>query len=419
MASFIIEGKHVLQGDIQIAGNKNAALPIIAAALLTDEECVLENIPNIQDVDAMLAIVQKIGKSVERPAKGVVKISGAIHTNQLDFEEVRQLRASILFLGAVLSRTSEVSIAPPGGCVIGRRGLDSHFEALQELGAQIDTGEDGYRVHLEKPQNRKIFLREASVTATENVLLLTATLPGETVIENAACEPHISDFCQALQKMAVKIAGIGTHVLRVQGEKSLKGFHHKILPDHIEAGSFLIMAACTNSDLVIHGVNNEHVQMPCYFFNQMGLDFVFEQHDILHVHPSRLKAPKQKVQVGLWPGFPTDLMSPMIVMATQAEGMTLCHDWMYESRMFFVDKLVAMGAQITLCDPHRVIVTGPTPLRGQHLSTPDIRAGMALVIAALCARGESVIDNAELINRGYEDLVVRLSKLGAQIRLAE
>jgi len=419
MASLIIEGDKKLEGEIKIAGNKNAALPIIAASVLTNDECILENVPDILDVDVMLSLLQKLGKTIKRPQKSIVIVNGAITETTLDDADVRRLRASILYLGAVLARAGNVTMSPPGGCVIGKRGIGSHFDALISQGAQIETIGDKYSVNLTQYSAEKIFLREASVTATENVLFVAATQKSETIIENAASEPHIYDLATVLQKMGVKINGAGTNKIIVRGKKSLKGFKHKIISDHIEAGTFAILSASTGSDLIIRNVDRENLQMPCYFFERMGLDFKFGDDNILFLHPSRLKAPKQKIQVGLWPGFPTDLMSPMVVMATQADGVTLCHDWLYESRMFFIDKLIIMGAQITLCDPHRVLVTGSTQLRGQHLSTPDIRAGIALVIAALCAKGTSTIDKAELIKRGYENLVIRLSQIGASIRWKE
>ena len=415
MASLIIEGKKKLKGEIKIAGNKNAALPIIAATVLTDQECILKKVPNIRDVDVMLSLLQKLGKTVKRPRKDMIQINGAISETRLDDTEVRRMRASILYLGAVLARSGEVTIGPPGGCVIGRRGIGSHFDALISLGAHIETIEEHHHVNLVNSGNEKIFLREASVTATENVLFIAATRERETIIENAACEPHISDLIAVLKKMGARIQGAGTNKLIIKGKKTLMGFNHRIQADHIEVGTFAILAAATNSELIIRGINREHLHMPFYFFKQMDLQYEFKNNNILLLHPSSLQAPNHKIQVGLWPGFPTDLMSPMIVMATQVKGVTLCHDWLYESRMFFIDKLIIMGAQITLCDPHRVLVTGPTPLRGQHLSSPDIRAGIALVIAALCAKGTSIIDNAELINRGYENLVTRLGQIGANI----
>jgi UDP-N-acetylglucosamine 1-carboxyvinyltransferase len=415
MSHFIIAGGAPLSGEVTIAGNKNAALPIIAATVLTDSECVIENMPDIRDVDAMLEILADLGKSVERKTQRTVRISGAIDKSQPDEALVSKLRASILYLGALLARVGEAELAPPGGCVIGRRGVESHFEALVALGAKIESDPEQYAAKMVKVHPAHIFLSEPSVTATENAMLLAAAIPGETVIENAACEPHVGDLGEVLEKMGAQVKGIGTNRLSIHGATKLAGFTHRIVPDHIEAGTFAIAAACTKGELVIRDVRPDHLHMAKYSLRQTGIELDYFEPATMAVKLTRLKAPARKIQVGTWPGFPTDLMSPMIVLATQTEGTTLCHDWMYESRMFFIDKLIAMGAQITLCDPHRVLVSGPTPLRGQRLSSPDIRAGIALVIAALAAKGTSTIGNAELIDRGYENIVERLSALGARI----
>jgi UDP-N-acetylglucosamine 1-carboxyvinyltransferase len=262
-------------------------------------------------------------------------------------------------------------------------------------------------------------LDEVSVTATENAMMCAAIIPGETVIENAACEPHVTDLAQALKKMGAVITGENTNRIVIQGQKKLNGFTHRIMADHIEAGTMIIAGACTNGHLIIHDARPAHLRPMLLYLERMGVQVKFRDATTLEVFPSGLKAPAVKVQTRPWPGFPTDLMSPLIVLATQAQGMTLCHDWMYESRMYFVDKLVAMGANITPCDPHRVLVMGPTQLRGQKLSSPDIRAGIALVIAALAAHGTNTIDNVELIDRGYENLVARLQNLGAEIEREE
>lgn len=416
MSQFLIEGKTPLAGEIRVAGNKNAALPLIAATVLTDEECVLENLPAIRDVEAMLALLQSLGKTVEHVKPGEVRIRGDITNGTPDPALVRKLRASILYLGALLARTGNAELVPPGGCVIGRRGVEGHFEALGALGAQIEIREHDYHARLCAPQAAKIFLHEPSVTVTENAMLLAATIEGETIIANAACEPHVSDLAHALAQMGATIRGADSNRLAITGKKKLRGFAHRVMPDHIEAGTFAIAAACTQGRLIIHEARQEHLQMTALCLRRFGMNLAFRDEQTLEVRPSELRAPAARVQVGIWPGFPTDLMSPLIVLATQAGGTTLCHDWMYESRMFFVDKLIAMGAQITLCDPHRVLVSGPTALRGQELSSPDIRAGIALVIAALSARGRSVIDRAELVDRGYEDIVSRLGNLGANLR---
>jgi UDP-N-acetylglucosamine 1-carboxyvinyltransferase len=416
MSKFIIEGGNKLSGEITVAGNKNAALPIIAATILTDEECILENVPDIRDVQAMLAIAMDIGKKVEKIGLTTYKISGEASNPYPDPILVQKLRASILFLGALLAKTGKASIAPPGGCVIGRRQIAPHFEALTDLGMEIGIGEHAYLGKRIEQKAAITFLHEASVTATENAMLVAAISPHTTIIENAACEPHVVDLALILQKMGAQILGIGSNRMEITGQEKLNGVKHTISSDYIETGTFAILAASTNSILTINNIEKEHMQMTGFFFEKMGIDLHFsDDGKSMTVKPRHLKNPGKKIQVGLWPNFPTDLMSPMIVLATQSEGTTLCHDWMFESRMFFVDKLIAMGADITLCDPHRALVSGPTQLKGQNLSSPDIRAGIALVIAALSARGRSVIANAELVDRGYQNIVDRLQRLGASI----
>ncbi len=416
MSKFIIEGGKTLSGEITVAGNKNAALPIIAATILTDEECILENVPDIRDVQAMFAIALDIGKKIEKIGSSTYKVSGSAHNSHPNPELVQKLRASILFLGALLAKKGEASIAPPGGCVIGRRHIAPHFEALTDLGMKIGIGEHAYLGKRVEQKDAVTFLHETSVTATENAMLAAARSPHTTLIENAACEPHVADLALMLQKMGVKIQGIGSNRLEIIGAKRLTGVKHSIASDYIETGTFAILAASTNSSLTIKNIEKEHMHMTGFIFEKMGIEINYSHNGkSMNVNPGQINSPGKKIQAGLWPNFPTDLMSPMIVLATQAEGTTLCHDWMFESRMFFVDKLIAMGADITLCDPHRVLVSGPKQLRGQTLSSPDIRAGIALVIAALAARGRSIIENAELVDRGYQNIVSRLQMLGADI----
>ena len=415
MSKFRIEGNTPLQGEITVAGNKNAALPIIAATVLTDELCHIDNLPDILDVQTMLTILRDLGKQVKIVGENAIEISGSINKNSIDEPLARRLRASILYLGGLLNRTGAVQIAPPGGCVIGRRNIDSHFDVFRSFGAAVTISEKKYQLQLGKTQPVKLFLKESSVTATENALIFAAALPETSIIENAASESHVADLCLVLKKMGAGIDGEGTNKLIVKGQKKLSGFRHTVVADHIEAGTFAIAAACTGGEITIHQAIKDHLIMCEYYLNMIGVQLHFPDQHTLQVNTSKLISKGLKYQTGLWPAFPTDLMSPMIVLATQAEGTTLCHDWMYESRMFFVDKLIVMGAQITQCDPHRVLVSGPTKLRGQELSSPDIRAGIALVIAALTANGTSIIDRAELIDRGYENITTRLQNLGATI----
>ena len=419
MAKLRIKGGTPLSGEISVSGNKNAALPIIAATLLTEELCRIEHVPEIRDVHAMLDLIKDLGKTVKHIRSNIYEISGSVIKSEIDHKYASKLRASILCLSGLLARSGEVFLPPPGGCVIGRRNLDSHFDVAEAFGAIVKGEEKGFRSTVNKTTPANIFLKEASVTATENALILAAATKGETVINNAASEPHVGDLVIVLRKMGASIEGLGTNQLKIKGKEKLSGFKHSVIPDHIETGTFAIAAACTQGELVIHNAQKEHMVMTDYYLKQMGVDFKYDEAENMFIKPSRLMAKVKKIQVGLWPGFPTDLMSPMIILATQAQGSTLCHDWMYESRMFFVDKLILMGADIIQCDPHRVVVNGPTRLKGQELASPDIRAGIALVIAALSAYGESIIDKVEIVDRGYEKIVERLEKIGAIIERIE
>jgi len=421
MSKFVIGGQNTLSGEIKVAGNKNAALPIIATTILTDQECHLNNVPDISDVHAMLNICRDLGKKVVQKTPNSYVISGSVNKSEPDVELVQKLRASILFFGALIAKTGEGYIAPPGGCVLGKRHIGPHFEALSDMGIDVSIGTKTYiGKRTKKAKDAYTFLQEASVTATENALLVAASCPFKSVIENAACEPHVADMAEVLQKMGTQIKGIGSNRMEIIGSESLSGYSHSISSDFIESGTFAILAACTHSNLTITGIEKSHMRMTGYHLQNMGvgIDYAADGKS-MKISPGELKSPGKKVQVGLWPGFPTDLMSPMIVLCTQTLGTTLCHDWMFESRMFFVDKLIVMGADITLCDPHRALVTGPTQLRGQNLLSPDIRAGIALVIAALSARGESIIANAELVDRGYQNIVDRLTAVGAKISRIE
>ena len=419
MPKLYIKGGNKLNGEIKVAGNKNAALPIIGATILTDEDIILNNLPDILDVRSMLKLLETIGKTVIYQNKNSVKISGSIKNNKLSEEYAGQLRASILFLGGLASRTGEVFLVPPGGCVIGRRNVDSHFEMITDFAGIVTSSKDGFHITLQNKKPASVFLKEVSVTATENAMILAANTPGISIIQNAACEPHVVDLAKVLKKMGAKIQGDGTNQITIEGQEILHGFEHSIVPDHIEAGTFAIAAAATSGNLIIHDAIQDHFHIISKMLKSMNINFKFHDKKTLEIFPSEIIATERKLQVGLWPNFPTDLMSPAIVLATQAKGSTLCHDWMFESRMFFVDKLNVMGADIIQADPHRVIVNGPTQLHGQHLSSPDIRAGIALVIAALSAHGDSIIDNIEIVDRGYEDIENRFTLLGAEVKRIE
>jgi len=418
MAKFEIEGGIPLKGKIKVAGNKNAVLPCMAACILTNETCVLENVPIISDVLVLGKIMEKLGAKIEGlgTSKLVINCSG-LHSSELDSSLVSHLRASILLSGPLLQRFGKVFFRHPGGDVIGRRSIQTHVQALTSLGVVFHNKFDDYFGKVKSLQAKKVFLDEASVTATENVILVAVLTPGKTIIKNAASEPHIVNLCHFLLKMGADISGVGSNLLEINGVQQIKGANHTISPDHIEVGTFAIAAAITGGELEIIDVNEEDLDPILNVLNKMGVKMKFKNKS-LFILPSKLKA-ISKVTTGIWPGFPTDLMSCLIVLATQAKGVTLLHDWMYESRMFFVDKLISMGANITIADPHRVLVYGPTKLRGQVLDTPDIRAGMALILAALSARGKSIIDRIELVERGYEKIEERLMALGAKITKLE
>lgn len=414
MAKYIIEGGVPLRGTVKAQGNKNSILKIMAACLLTEEECQIGNVPQIGDVLVLGEILKKLGVEVSGLGTRTLRVRARqVKITDLPEALVAKLRAAIVLMGPMLARKGKVSFRHPGGCIIGRRAVGTHFDAVRVLGAEVWAKDDFYKLKLTKPRPADIFLDEASVTATENALMLAAKIPGTTTIRDAACEPHVQELCSVLEKMGAKIEGQGSNLLKIEGKKRLRGFNHQVWPDYIDVGTWAIAAAVTRGKIKIEGIRSQDLDMILLYLSRFGVKFKLKK-DSLEVFPSQLKAPVGKIQTRPWPGFPTDLMSPLIVLATQAKGATLCHDWMFESRMFFIDSLIAMGANITMCDPHRVQVFGPTSLRGKELSSPDIRAGMALILAALCARGKSEIDKIELVERGYEDILGRLKSLGGE-----
>ena len=413
MAKFEIIGNTKLSGKVKIAGNKNAVLPIMAACLLTKDISVLENVPEISDVRVMADLLEIAGAKVQRRGPTLKIDAKNLQFSQFPTNLTTKLRASVLLLAPMLSRLGRIEMGFPGGDIIGRRPLDAHIQVLTALGAKIKEENDLIYATVDSLKGSEIFLQEASVTATENALLAASTAEGETIVKRAATEPHVVDLCQFLQKMGAKIEGIGTQTLKITGVKNLSGANHTIRPDHVEVGTFAILSSVTQGRIEISPIVLEDLEMILLTLAKFGVKYKVTG-DKLIVEESKLKS-VEKVVTDIWPGFPTDLMPPMIVLATQAEGMTILHDWMYESRMFFVDKLLSMGAKVEIADPHRVFVYGPTKLRGQKLDTPDIRAGIALVIAALAAKGKSQIEKAELIERGYENIVERLTALGAKI----
>jgi UDP-N-acetylglucosamine 1-carboxyvinyltransferase len=419
---FIVEGGRRLEGTIRPGGNKNAALPILAACLLTDDAVTLRNLPDIQDVRVMLQILEGLGASVERLEPNVVRIQakGDISCDP-DIELSKKIRASILLAGPLLARCGRVSVAKPGGDAIGRRRVDTHLLALEALGAQIEVSAQEYRMEARTLKARKMFLDEASVTATENAVMAAAMAEGETSIYNAAAEPHVQDLCHLLNKMGAKIDGIATNSLRIQGVESLHGCDFYINSDHIEVGSYIGLAAVTRSELLIEDAVPEHMYAVRHMLEKLGVEIKIEGKNIRVPKDQELRvrydigAAVPKIDDGPWPLFPADLLSIMIIIATQAEGTVMIFEKMFESRLFFTDKLIGMGARIILCDPHRAIIVGGGRLHGGEISSPDIRAGMALLLAALCAKGESTIHNVHQIDRGYERIDERLNALGASI----
>ncbi len=425
MPSFVVEGGSALGGIIRPAGNKNAALPAIAAALLTPDEVVLENLPKIRDVETLLELLVSLGAQVEWKGANEVGIrSSGVEETRPDPALAEKIRASILLAGPLLARFGSVELGPPGGDVIGRRRLDTHFLALEALGAERRPGA-GFSMKTWGLRGANVFLDEPSVTGTENAVMGAALAKGRTVIRNAAAEPHVQDLCRLLNQMGARISGIGTHILEIEGVESLHGASFRLSPDHIETGSFMGLAAVTGSEVTIEDAPLDHLDSTLLGFRRLGVECTARDGNLV-VHGDRSLTIQQdafghvpKIDDGPWPAFPADLTSIALVTATQCTGTILIHEKMFESRMYFTDKLVGMGAQIILCDPHRAVVVGPSRLRGGVLESPDIRAGMAMLIAALGAEGTSRIKNIGQIERGYQHIDARLRSLGAQITRAD
>lgn len=423
--SFRVHGGHRLSGAVRPAGNKNAALPILSATILADGPSEVVNVPRIRDVDTMLELMRRLGAEVEWTDTHTVRVDpSGVRPAALDAELCRRIRASVLLAGPLLARFGEVALPPPGGDVIGRRRLDTHFMALEQLGAEVTVG-DSYRLEAAKLEGADIFLDEPSVTATENALMAAAGANGRTLLRNAASEPHVQDLCRALLAMGADIGGIGTNCVEVQGGNRLRGARLEVGPDHVEIGSFIGLAAVTNSTITIDGVRPEDLRGILLNFAKLGVrPRVADQRLVIEAPQERRVKPDlgghiPKIEDGPWPAFPADLTSIAVVVATQCDGEILIFEKMFESRLFFVDKLIGLGARLILCDPHRVVVSGPAQLRGGVVESPDIRAGMAILLAALAAEGESTIHNIGQIDRGYERIDERLRALGAQIERVE
>ncbi|NOK59047.1 MAG: UDP-N-acetylglucosamine 1-carboxyvinyltransferase [Chloroflexi bacterium AL-W] len=422
MERFIIEGGYQLQGHITPAGNKNAALPLIAATLLTDQEIVLHNIPQIGDVKTKVALLKSLGIEVkERDDHTWAFRAKNIDDSHPEITLSRKIRTSVLLAGPMLARRGYVTLPRPGGDQIGRRRLDTHFQALQALGVSIEITPTAYEMRADRLCGADIFLDEMSVTGTEQAILAAVLAEGTTGIANAASEPHVQDLCHCLNQMGAKISGIGTNCLMIEGVNQLHGTEYTIGPDYMEVASFIGLAAVTKSELRIVNARPRDHRMTQLAFHKLGVTWHTEGEDIIVPAKQHLEVQRDahgaipKIDSAPWPGFNTDLLITALLVATQAHGTVLIHEKMFENRLFFVDRLISMGAQIVLCDPHRAVVAGPSQLYGDHLSSPDIRAGMSLVSAALCAKGRSVIDNIGQIDRGYERIEQRLQSLGAQI----
>ena len=426
MSRLIIQGGHRISGVHRSPGNKNAALPMLTAALLTDEAVTLENVPIIDDVKTTLAQLEKLGVEValDVPNRRVRLQAGKLRSSRLDKMLCDKVRSAILFAGPLLARLGRATICQPGGDLIGRRRVDTHINGLRALGATVAL-RNGYAFRTRGLVGADILMDESSVTATENLLMAAALAQGSTTLYNAACEPHVQNLCRMLNAMGASISGIGTNRLTIDGVERLHGAVARIGADYIDAGSYLTAAVVTGGTLTIEGIDAEDFAVLEGPFRKFGVKWSIQDGTLTLPAGQKLRTAYDfgdaipKIEDGPWPSFPSDLMSILIVLATQTRGTTLFFEKMFESRMYFVDHLISMGARIVQCDPHRVVVTGPATLHGTSVSSPDIRAGIALVIAALAAKGESNILNAGSIDRGYEDVVVRLSALGAKIKRSD
>ncbi len=422
MEKFLIEGGYPISGTFVPSGNKNAALPLLAACLLTDEPVTLHNLPAIGDVETMGQLLADVGASVEKLNRHSWRIQAEnIRSSDLHPDLFSRIRGSITLAGPMLARTGRVYMPRPGGDVIGRRRVDTHFLALSALGAEVET-DGAFRLESDRLRGADILLDEASVTGTENAIMAAVLAEGTTIIRHAACEPHVQDLCKMLNAFGAQIGGIGSNTLTIHGVDRLSGGEFTVGADYMEVGSYIALAAVTGGELLIKHAAPEHLRMVKLVFERLGVTFEVRGDDVFVPADQKMMILPDigdaipTIKDAPWPAFPADLMSIAIVLATQARGTVLFHEKMFESRLYFVDQLIAMGARIILCDPHRCVVQGPSPLHGDEVSSPDIRAGMALLIAALCAEGESLIHNIRQIDRGYEHVEQNLSALGARVK---
>lgn len=419
MEVFEIKGGKRLSGEISVSGLKNAATPIIAATLLTKETCVLHNVPRIEDVFRMLEILQSMGAQATWQDDHTLTLSAKnVDPGKADQEVVKRLRSSILLMGPLAARFSKFYLRQPGGCVIGARPVDTHISALKKMGLLFIEDENGYHVDTAKRRAAKVVLREFSVTATENIMMLAATLPGTTEIKIAAAEPHVEDLGRFLIKMGATIEGLGTHTLRISGRPHLRGVEHEVISDHNEAATFLVLGVATGSPITVVNAQEEHLDIVLEKLREFGADFSIEKNKITVIPAKKLRA-VSKVETAPYPGIPTETQALFGMLATQAEGETLIFEKLFEGRFNYISELVKMGAQAQILNPHQVVIQGPTPLRGTVIKSYDLRAGATLVIAALVAEGKAVIEDIYQVDRGYERLEERLQNIGADIRRAE
>lgn len=417
MQKFIINGGKPLEGKIDVMGSKNAATPILSACLLTKEECIIDNIPLITDVLKMIEILESMGVETEWVKERQLKVKAGdnVDPEKMNFTMVGKMRSSILLIGSLLARFKKFKIKHPGGCIIGARPIGIHFDALEALGAKITQDENFYYFEADQLIGKTIVLREFSVTATENLMMAATLAEGTTTIKIAAIEPHIQDLARFLIKMGAKIKGLGVHTIQIDGVKKLRGAEHKIIPDPIEAGTFAIAAAATKGNVEINNVNLHELDLVLEKLKEIGVNFEIKNNKLM-IKPTNKFNAVNKIETRTYPGIPTDLQAPLAILATQAEGTTLVHDTMYEGRFAYINELNKMGANAIICDPHRALITGPTPLYGQKITSFDLRAGATLIIAALLAEGQSVIEKVDQVDRGYERIEERLRELGADIR---
>jgi UDP-N-acetylglucosamine 1-carboxyvinyltransferase len=414
MSTLLIEGGRALSGGVDVEGNKNAALPLMAACLLTADECVLQNVPRISDVEVMARLLLDVGAEVEGIGSATLRIRcPTIVNDEPDHTLVGRLRGSVLLLGPLLARCGRARLAPPGGDFPARRSISTHLEALVSMGARVIDGPGHELEAADGLRATSLYLYEASVTGTETARLAAAAAPGVSEIRHAACEPHVVELCEFLRQLGVGVDGIGTTTVRVDGGGKLHGTEHRLWGDYIEAGSWAVVAAVTGGEIEVRGARGEDIEVVAAVLKRLGVQCEMEG-DLFRVNRSRPHA-AGRITTGLWPGFPSDLVSLVTVLATQAEGRTLVHDWLYELRLFALEQLSGMSADLFLCDPHRIIVSGPRRLRGRPLDSRDLRSGMALIAAALAAEGQSRLSPVETVERGYAQLIERLQGLGAKV----